>query len=1061
MNHSKDASEAEVVDPLARYPRRVRHITAVQVRNLTPFPVRDAFASALKQSSEQPQFTPQGHLSDDLDLTIGRKRARRMSSSSSIHIVYHRPGTEEVHRDLDGPNGIGTRRRTTSRTSVSSIHPPSAASGLHSSRRFSVAGAAPTVRPSHRPRTVSGASSSSRTGLFSAVDQHDSALSGISHIPNLLQDVSQRGLEKVLQSRLVETFLTITLPSIPSESDTPLKETAEIDGASAEGGYSKAASQAKQEKASTSTHKPESPRTSNRRITNGTTSPKTSSSRLSASTNRTAVSSSRSSSFDVNIKSASSSSLANKPAKSSTSPSGSKQRPPVPSPLTSPTLTTFKTAHSRHSTPPSTPSSPRPNKATLNDGPCVPSFISPIHWPSTNPAFQLDARSRGEFAPGADLSGSKMRVEVWGHVKRGLGWSSSGDRDLKGKGKERERSEQDGLEWKLLQGWDVDLGDLVPLSKELATYPSHLPSNSLLVTLYPPGRTYYLPTPDATPPSPLPPYDAGYSSDPESEARKTSAADETILPSERIWTSEKLSDQPEVEDSEQKEYGSLRRKGKRKTASWQELLRLINLQTCILDNERSLSDIVHKIDKLVTQPGAGLVRREVSEREAWIGQLHSEAADLNAQSDKLRERLAARRADLQKRRELLALARELNENASQLEFEQEEELINERGRLSTLRDQIGPMRSLLITTLSFIFPIELVSPPDLLFTILDVPLPIPLGPNDPAPPLSLSSHKEVTEDAVATALGYAAQVVQMLAAYIGKGLVYPVTCVGSRSLIKDGISAMVGPRMFPLFSKGVDTYRFEYGVFLLNKDIELLMSERNLRALDMRHTLPNLKNLLLTLIDNNESVELPSHRFPLASSESISSLQSPILTASSLPAPSDIATPTVDAKPDGLPAVVTNVSADEHGAESPPQSGSTTPTRAHPDSGSSTRKSRAFLDLAPLTGFLRARYPSSSRPMVRSVPESPEGSQEDSSTPTTRTSTDASDEGTSEAGPAESEDDRRTIRGHGEGAEEGKIGLEAHGNGHAAHGEENGTGEKAEESVHDRATPAVLVNGTH
>lgn len=29
-------------------------------------------------------------------------------------------------------------------------------------------------------------------------------------------------------------------------------------------------------------------------------------------------------------------------------------------------------------------------------------------------------------------------------------------------------------------------------------------------------------------------------------------------------------------------------------------------------------------------------------------------------------------------------------------------------------------------------------------------------------------------------------------------------------------------RRFPLFSKGVDTYRFEYGVFLLNKNIELV-----------------------------------------------------------------------------------------------------------------------------------------------------------------------------------------------------------------------------------------------
>lgn len=97
--------------------------------------------------------------------------------------------------------------------------------------------------------------------------------------------------------------------------------------------------------------------------------------------------------------------------------------------------------------------------------------------------------------------------------------------------------------------------------------------------------------------------------------------------------------------------------------------------------------------------------------------------------------------------------------------------------------------------LSTIFPIELLSPPDLLYTILDVPLPIPVASSDPAPPLTLPTHKEVNEDTVATSLGYAAQLVQLLAAYLGKGLTYPITCVGSRSLIRDGISAMVGPRM--------------------------------------------------------------------------------------------------------------------------------------------------------------------------------------------------------------------------------------------------------------------------
>ena len=112
-----------------------------------------------------------------------------------------------------------------------------------------------------------------------------------------------------------------------------------------------------------------------------------------------------------------------------------------------------------------------------------------------------------------------------------------------------------------------------------------------------------------------------------------------------------------------------------------------------------------------------------------------------------------------------------------------------------LQERKHVLRTSLLSTLSTIFPIELYSPPDLLFTILDVPLPIPLTPNDPAPPWTLPNHKEVTEEAIATALGYAAQVLQILAAYLGKLLVYPVTCIGSRSLIRDGISSMVGPRM--------------------------------------------------------------------------------------------------------------------------------------------------------------------------------------------------------------------------------------------------------------------------
>ena len=63
--------------------RRLRHIEYVQVRNLTPFPVRDAFASALTQPSARPQFNVHGNLSDDLDITIGRRQGRRVSTTST------------------------------------------------------------------------------------------------------------------------------------------------------------------------------------------------------------------------------------------------------------------------------------------------------------------------------------------------------------------------------------------------------------------------------------------------------------------------------------------------------------------------------------------------------------------------------------------------------------------------------------------------------------------------------------------------------------------------------------------------------------------------------------------------------------------------------------------------------------------------------------------------------------------------------------------------------------------------------------------------------------------
>jgi len=150
----------------------------------------------------------------------------------------------------------------------------------------------------------------------------------------------------------------------------------------------------------------------------------------------------------------------------------------------------------------------------------------------------------------------------------------------------------------------------------------------------------------------------------------------------------------------------------------------------------------------------------------------------------------------------------------------------------------------------------------------------------------------------------------------------------------------MGPRMFPLYSKGVETYRFEYGVFLLNKDIEMLMTDRNLRAMDMRHTLPNLKNLLLTLT-TGESIKPPWRPVSPA-----------VVTALS----SGIRSPT---------RAISPLAFDSSQPESRDESATQSTTSAGP------RKSKPFL--SPLAAILRARYPSSAgRPSVKAVDEMPE-----------------------------------------------------------------------------------------
>ncbi|KAF7367375.1 hypothetical protein MSAN_00800000 [Mycena sanguinolenta] len=873
----------------------------------------------------------------------------------------------------------------------------------------SPASRAPTIR-GHRPRTASMTSSLNSSIQSSAAPAGSTITASTAPFNATLPDHSQTGLEKVIKARLFETFIAISVePSLDADAvlspQTPATSASPVIPTPPRSPKLPNANGAAPRKGVSAKPSPLSPNTDKEKTASRRDTPTTP---ASPSSSRHTPKSASMSMARPN----------GKPATGAASPATRSRFPPTPTPPTTPQIPSSAPALLN-----STNGNTNLNTSNTNSpvSPVLPDYLSPIHRPSTNPVWTIDTQAE---AWAGDPSGQKVRVELWGKVgdeavATGKG-KEMGKEAGKGKEKEREREKEKVVrddEWRVLEEWKFDLGQLVPLADD-----TELPSNTLVATLYPPGRTFYLPSStlnhlnrnNISDPQPSPSVDTGYASDPESTARAAAKAKAKA-------DGEQMVQFADVAALSRTRYRHRHRGaggaaageaegGRTKTAGWQDLFKLVSfsllapsfffLTSSIQDNQGSLNDIVREIDKVLEGDVTAALKREVSERESLVQGLRKNVAAVYDQSEILKEKIELRRQQLLERREMLTLAQELRNDELSGTDESEEQVstarqvvllptrllfieirnADYRSELISLRSRFTPTRTTLISNLSTIFPIELLSPPDLLYAILDVPLPIPLTASDPAPPLTLPAHKDVTEDAVATALGYVAQVVQLLAAYLGKGLVYPITCIGSRSMIRDGISAMVGPRMFPLFSKGVDTYRFEYGVFLLNKDIELLMADRDLRALDMRHTLPNLKNLLLTLTDG-EGAQLGGPRAFDSPELALTGLESPRAESPAL---------VVESENGSVPSF-------RRRGNTPPASGSTTPTTE------TAKKGRSFIGLSPIAGFLRARYPSAIR------------------TPTPTAKATESEPSVAETTPAVTEEDatmeddmdedRRTIRG--------------------------------------------------
>lgn len=356
---------------------------------------------------------------------MAKKRGRRRSSVSSLKALSLDSETSQA--DPSHGSDFGTRKRAMSKSSILATPSSSNASGS----KAHVSNGPPIVRPHYRKRTSSVSSSIGSQLTYGSVSL-DGSTSATSS--GFLRDTSQLGLENVLHSRLIETFITITIidqsfscGKVPSTTPSYLSSSAVPQHSS-----TPASARRSTIVASGSNTLPSRASLSKPRI---------SSTIGSVGLRRVGPSSGHAKSISVHA-------IPNGKAQR---PSALKtfQRAPIPSPLTTSKQESITSECSLE---------PEPNSDHTTE-PLTPDYLSPIHRPSTNPLFTIDAKGGIDFAPQADLSGHTMKVEIWGRVFMPL--------PIKGKGKEREDTaahiDVEEQEWKILETWDVDLNNLIPL----------------------------------------------------------------------------------------------------------------------------------------------------------------------------------------------------------------------------------------------------------------------------------------------------------------------------------------------------------------------------------------------------------------------------------------------------------------------------------------------------------------------------------------------------------------------------------------------------------------------
>lgn len=128
------------------------------------------------------------------------------------------------------------------------------------------------------------------------------------------------------------------------------------------------------------------------------------------------------------------------------------------------------------------------------------------------------------------------------------------------------------------------------------------------------------------------------------------------------------------------------------------------------------------------------------------------------------------------------------------------------------------------------------------------------------------SFEGSNEVMISVALGFVSHLLVMLAHLLHIPLRYPITPNGSMATIADTTSQQLREtdRQFPLFTRGKEREKlhFNYGVFLLNKDIAQLRWYCGLLTTDLRQTLANIHSLMAKLTNHSVNGGNPADIMP-------------------------------------------------------------------------------------------------------------------------------------------------------------------------------------------------------